>query len=110
MRRERPAPRTGSATQPPLWAGAADGWAQLPLQPERDVPVKRAQRSQITWGRVDLDAEVPADHGVRAIATVVDKLDLRGPSSEACTLPSDTGCSSDTAGAGARSGSAARDW
>jgi transposase len=48
------------------------------VQPERDVRVKRAQRSQITWGRVDLDAEVPADHEVRAIAAVVDKLDLRG--------------------------------
>ena len=29
-------------------------------------------------GQVDLDAEVPADHEVRAIAAVVDKLDLRG--------------------------------
>jgi transposase len=48
------------------------------VQPERDVRVKRAQRGQITWGRVDLDAEVPADHQVRAIAAVVDKLDLRG--------------------------------
>jgi transposase len=48
------------------------------VQPERDVRVKRAQRGQITWGRVDLDAEVPADHEVRAIVAVVDKLDLRG--------------------------------
>ena len=48
------------------------------MQPERDVRVKRVQRGQITWGRVDLDAEVPADHEVRAIAAVVDKLDLRG--------------------------------
>ena len=47
------------------------------MQPERDVRIKRAQRGQITWGRVDLDAEVPADHEVRAIAAVVDKLDLR---------------------------------
>ena len=27
---------------------------------------------------MDLDAEVPADHEVRAIAAVVDKVDLRG--------------------------------
>jgi transposase len=47
------------------------------VQPERDVRVKRAQRSQITWVRVDLDAEVPADHAVRAITAVVDQLDLR---------------------------------
>jgi hypothetical protein len=44
----------------------------------RDVRVKRAQRGQITWRRVDFDAEVPADHEVRAIAAVVDKIDLRG--------------------------------
>ena len=83
MSRKRPAPRTGSATQPALWAGATDEPAgsagpRCPVQPERDVRVKRAQRGQITWGRVDLDAEVPADHEVRAIAAVVDKLDLRG--------------------------------
>ena len=81
-RNERPATRTGSATQPALWAGAADEPAgsagpSCPVQPERDVRVKRAQRGQIAWGRVDLDAEVPADHEVRAIA-VVDQLDLRG--------------------------------
>jgi transposase len=83
MSRKRPAPRAGTATQPPLWAGATDEPAgsagpRCPVQPERDVRVKRAQRGQITWGRVDLDAEVPADHEVRAIAAVVDKLDLRG--------------------------------
>jgi hypothetical protein len=83
MSRKRPAPSTGAATQPQLWAGATDEPAGsagpcCPVQPERDVRVKRAQRGQITWGRVDLDAEVPADHEVRAIAAVVDKLDLRG--------------------------------
>ena len=83
MSRKRPAPRPGSATQPALWAGAADEPAgsagpSCPVQPERDARVKRAQRGQITWGRVDLDAEVPADHEVRAIAAVVDQLDLRG--------------------------------
>ena len=51
---------------------------RCPVQSERDVRVKRAQRGQITWGQVDLDAELPADHEVRAIAAVVDKLDLRG--------------------------------
>lgn len=83
MSRKRSVPRTGAAPQPLLWAGAGDEPAgssgpSCPVQPERDVRVKRAQRGQITWGRVDLDAEVPADHEVRAIAAVVDKLDLRG--------------------------------
>jgi hypothetical protein len=83
MSGKRPAPRTGAASQPPLWPGAAEQPAgpagpSCPVQPECDVRVKRAQRGQVTWGRVDLDAEVPADHAVRAIAAVVDKLDLRG--------------------------------
>jgi transposase len=83
MSRKQSVPRTGAASQPLLWAGAADELAgsagpSCPVQPERDVRVKRAQRGQITWGRVDLDAEVPADHAVRAIAAVVDQLDLRG--------------------------------
>ena len=52
MSRKQPAPRTGAATQPLLWAGAADEPAgsaapSCPVQPERDVRVKRAQRGQI---------------------------------------------------------------
>ena len=79
MSRKRPAPPHGVSDPAPLWAGAGDESAgsagpSCPVQPERDVRVKRAQRGQITWGRVDLDA----DHEVRAIAAVVDKLDLRG--------------------------------
>ena len=55
MSRKRPAPRTGSAIQPQLWAGATNdptGSAGpcCPVQPGRDVRVKRAQRGQITWG------------------------------------------------------------
>ena len=81
-RRRRPrAPRP--AAQPALWSDAdatADDRAgpSCPVHPERDLRLKRAQRGQITWGRVDLDAEVPADHAVRAIAAVIDQLDLRG--------------------------------
>ena len=81
-RRRRPRARRPAA-QPALWSAAdvvADddrAGPSSPVQPERDVRVKRAQRSQITWGRVDLDAEVPAEHAVRAIAAVVDQLDLR---------------------------------
>jgi len=64
------------------------------VQPERDVRVKRAQRSQITWGRVDLDAEVPVGHAVSAIAAVVDQLDLRA-------LYADVRARGETAGAAA---------
>jgi transposase len=66
-----------------LWAGAADEPARAagpscPVQPACDVRVKRAAARADHLGRVDLDAEVPADHEVRAIAAVVDQLDLRG--------------------------------
>ena len=71
-----------SASSISKWLGgrgpAGSAGPSCPVQPERDVRVKRAQRGQITWGRVDLDAEVPGDHEVRAIAAVVDQLDLRG--------------------------------
>ena len=53
MSRKRPARRAGSATQPPWCAGATDepagsARASCPVQPERDVRVKRAPRGQIT--------------------------------------------------------------
>jgi transposase len=86
------------ATQPALWSGDDEARAaagpSCPVQPERDVRIKRAQRGQITWGRVDLDAEVPADHAVRAIAAVVDQLDLR-------SLYADVRARGETAGASA---------
>jgi hypothetical protein len=41
-------------------------------------PPRRARRSRGACGWVDLDAELLADHEVRAIAAVIDKLDLRG--------------------------------
>ena len=94
MSRRRPAPDL--MPQPARWSDEAPGAAGpcSPVQPERDVRVERAQRSQITWGRIDLDAEVPADHAVRAIAAVVDPLDLRG-------LDADVRARGETAGASA---------
>jgi len=95
--RRRVARTARPATQPALWSGddaRDDAGPSSPVQPERDVRVKRAQRSQITWGRVDLDAEVPADHAVRAIAAVIDQLDLRG-------LYADVRARGETAGAAA---------
>jgi hypothetical protein len=39
------------------------------VQPERDVRVKRAQRGQITWGRVDLDLHRVVQDGTRIRAS-----------------------------------------
>jgi transposase len=38
--------------------------------------LRRADRAQIAWGRIDLDAQLPEDHPARAICAVVDRLDL----------------------------------
>lgn len=44
--------------------------------PKKGTRLREAQRSQIAWGRIDLDCLVPEDHSVRAICSVVEKLDL----------------------------------
>jgi transposase len=44
--------------------------------PKRGARLRRAERSQIGWGRIDLDAQIPDDHAARAIWAVVGKLDL----------------------------------
>lgn len=48
-----------------------------PVDPERGLRLRRAERSQLAWGRIDLDAAVPGDHPARAIYAVLGKLDLR---------------------------------
>jgi transposase len=44
--------------------------------PKRGVRLRQAERAQITWGRIDLDALLPEDHSARAIWAVVERLDL----------------------------------
>jgi hypothetical protein len=36
---------------------------------------REANRAQISWGRIDLDAQRPADHSARAIGAVIERLD-----------------------------------
>lgn len=38
--------------------------------------LRQANRGQIAWGRIDLEAQLPEDHPARAICAVVDRLDL----------------------------------
>jgi hypothetical protein len=47
-------------------------------QPAKTEPprLRQANRAQISWGRIDLDAQLPEDHPARAICAVVDRLDL----------------------------------
>jgi transposase len=50
--------------------------APPPLDPKQGARLREAQRSQMTWGRVDLDAQLPEDHPVRGIWAVIERLDL----------------------------------
>ena len=47
----------------------------VPRDPER-VRLRRACRSQVTWGPLHLDAQLPEDHPARSICAVIDRLDL----------------------------------
>ena len=44
--------------------------------PKQGARLRQAERSQIEWGRIDLNALVPEDHPARAIWAVIGKLDL----------------------------------
>lgn len=46
------------------------------VDPKRGARLREAERAQLGWGPVDLDALLPADHPARAIGAVVDQLDL----------------------------------
>lgn len=44
--------------------------------PRRGARIREADRTQVRWGRIDLDAQLPQDHAARAIWTVIERLDL----------------------------------
>ena len=46
--------------------------------PKRGARLRVAQRGQVTWGRIDLEATLPDDHPARAIWAVVERLNLSG--------------------------------
>jgi len=58
---------------PPATAPAA---RPAPADPKRGARLREAERAQIAWGRIDLDAMLPEDHPARAIWAVVARLDL----------------------------------
>ena len=47
-----------------------------PDDPKRGARIREADRSQIQWGRIDLDAMLPPDHAARAIWAAIERLDL----------------------------------
>ena len=44
--------------------------------PKRGARLRQANRGQMTWGRIDLDAQLPDDHPARAVWAVVERLNL----------------------------------
>ena len=47
-----------------------------PVDARRGVRLREANRGQLSWGRIDLDAQIPEDHSARAIWAVIERLDL----------------------------------
>lgn len=50
--------------------------APAPADPKRGARLREANRSQLAWGRIDLDAQLPDDHPARALCAVIERLDL----------------------------------
>ncbi len=67
-----------AATLFPLPRAVAPPARPAPADPQRGARIRYAQRAQIAWGRIDLEAMRPEDHAARAIWAVVDRLDLSG--------------------------------
>ena len=44
--------------------------------PKRGARLREANRAQVTWGRIDLEAQLPEDHPARALCAVVQRMDL----------------------------------
>jgi transposase len=53
-------------------AAAKAAWAD----PKIGARLRAANRTQLEWGRVDLEAQLPEDHVARAISAVIDRMDL----------------------------------
>ena len=43
---------------------------------KRGARLYEANRAQLAWGRIDLDAQLPEDHPARAICAIIERLDL----------------------------------
>ena len=73
-----------SADQPVLFASPpsppasdqASSKEALQARGVRGARLRRADRSQVSWGRMDLDAQLSPDHPARALWAVLGRLDL----------------------------------
>ena len=73
------ADKAGGPDEPTLFAlppAVPPAPAPAPADPKRGARLREANRAQVAWGRIDLDAQLPEDHPARAIAAVIERLDL----------------------------------
>ena len=77
---DQPSPAATPDPDEPLLFDLPRAVAPTPLpareDPKRGTRLRQANRSQLAWGPIDLDAQLPADHPARAIWAVVERLDL----------------------------------
>ena len=69
-------PRPDEPTLFALPPAAPPAAAAVLAEPKRGARLRQAQRGQIGWGRIDLNAQLPEEHPARAIAAVIERLDL----------------------------------
>lgn len=70
-------PSSEAPTLFPLPLAAPAAAPAVGADPKRGARLRQANRAQITWGRIDLDAQLPEDHAARAICAVIERLDLK---------------------------------
>jgi transposase len=69
-------PDPAAPTLFPLPPPSAPAPRSTPAPSQEGARLRTAQRGQLGWGPVDLDAVLPADHTARAIWAVMERLDL----------------------------------
>jgi transposase len=78
--RDAPVAPGATETEPlPLFAlppATAPAARAAPADPKQGARLRQAERAQIAWGRIDLDAMLPEGHAARGIWAVVERLDL----------------------------------
>ncbi len=74
---DKPFPAPDEATLFALPPAVAPAAKRALADPKRGARLREAKRSQLAWGRIDLDAQLPDDHPARAICAVIERLDLK---------------------------------
>jgi len=72
----QPPPTTPEPTLFPLPSASAQSRRPVGPDPKRGARLREADRAQLSWGPIDLNATLPEDHPARTIWAVVERLDL----------------------------------